>query len=570
MKPAVWLLIIIVSLLLVPGGSAVLVSPESSSGSSYEMAFIPAEVTAGTGDSIDVTLKAITAPNGLIGFNISFYLDNPDVGEIVEVIFPSWVDLRQQSSLPGDEVWCRGADLGDGPGGSDITVLTLRIRADAPGMTGIRIRSGEGYLDDAAGYREYPPPISALLHVGSDPGPTPTPEPTPIPTPEPTPSPQPDTSSVLLAGDEDELSVGQTAVYTVVMENADQGISGYNITGFVSDSSVLEITSVSFPSWANMPEHGPLPAESVWCKAVDLAGDSGTGEVALVMMTVRAVAPGEAGIGILEGHLIDDRQGGLYCPALQDRSITVKEMPPPPQADFFVNQTEGIIPFPVTLTDRSTGTVDAWLWDFGDGTTSSEQHPVHVYQDPGTYSISLTVTNAGGEDHIITDSIITAHPPPPSAAFDADIREGNAPLSISFSDLSSGTIDEWHWMFGDGGESTLENPVYSYTTPGIYTVSLMVRNGGGSDTITKSDYINLLRHFPKPQGGFFPKPQDMTGDRLYEDLDGNGRIGFNDVILFYENIEVLRLGDFGQIELFDYDGNGRIGFNDVVVLYEMV
>lgn len=559
-----------IALLVIPAGSASFVVMDSFSTSSYEMAFTPAEVTADSGDIIEFTLKAVTAPNGLIGFNISLYLDNPEIGEIVQVIFPSWVDLRQQSPIPADEVWCRGGHLGDGPGVSDIPVLTVRIRADAPGTTTIAIRSGEGYLHDEVGYSELPPYASATLHVGSDPGPVPTPEPTPVPTPEPTPTPRPDTSSISLEDGEDLLSVGEESAFTVLMKNVDQGISGYNITGFVSDPSILEITSISFPTWASMAEHGPLPSGSVWCKAVDLSGNSGTGEVALLMMTVRAVAPGDAEIGILEGYLIDDRQGGLYRPALQHRSIRVREIPPPPQADFSLNRTQGIAPFPVELTDRSTGSVDAWLWDFGDGTTSSEQHPVHVYQDPGVYTISLTVINAGGEDRMIKDSIITADPHPPTAAFDADIKEGDAPLSVFFIDLSLGLIDEWHWTFGDGGESTQKNPVYTYTSPGIYTVSLTVRNSGGSDSIRKSDYINLLRQFPNPGGGYFPKPQDLNGDGLYEDLDGNGWIGFNDVVLFYRNIELIRAGDFGQVELFDYDGNGWIGFNDVVVLYEMI
>jgi len=74
--------------------------------------------------------------------------------------------------------------------------------------------------------------------------------------------------------------------------------------------------------------------------------------------------------------------------------------------------------------------------------------------------------------------------------------------------------------------------------------------------------------FPKPDGTTYPVPTDPNGDGLYEDVDGNGRIGFNDVVVYYTNLQFV--ADKEPVEAFDYDGNGRIGFNDVIVLYGMV
>ena len=71
---------------------------------------------------------------------------------------------------------------------------------------------------------------------------------------------------------------------------------------------------------------------------------------------------------------------------------------PAPAADFDVDSLSGRIPFTVNFTDRSSGTIDSWSWDFGDGSISDEQNPVHTYVVPGNYTVSLTVTGPGGSD----------------------------------------------------------------------------------------------------------------------------------------------------------------------------
>jgi PKD repeat protein len=72
--------------------------------------------------------------------------------------------------------------------------------------------------------------------------------------------------------------------------------------------------------------------------------------------------------------------------------------PVPCVADFSASPTSGPAPLKVTFTDQSTGTVDSWNWNFGDGSTSRKQKPSHTYNDPGTYTVSLTVTGPGGSD----------------------------------------------------------------------------------------------------------------------------------------------------------------------------
>jgi PKD repeat protein len=166
--------------------------------------------------------------------------------------------------------------------------------------------------------------------------------------------------------------------------------------------------------------------------------------------------------------------------------------PASPTADFSGTPTSGSAPLTVSFTDSSTGSPTGWSWDFGDGTTSTAQNPDHTYALPGTYSVSLTATNAGGSDtKTLTDYITVSAPASPTADFSASPTSGDAPLAVSFTDSSTGSPTSWSWDFGDGTTSTAQNPDHTYTSPGTYTVSLTASNVTGSDTKTRTDYISV-------------------------------------------------------------------------------
>ncbi len=80
---------------------------------------------------------------------------------------------------------------------------------------------------------------------------------------------------------------------------------------------------------------------------------------------------------------------------------------------------------------------------------------------------------------------------PPTADFSAVPLAGPAPLTVDFTDSSSNNPTSWSWTFGDGGASTLQNPVYTYQNAGTYTVSLTASNTGGSGTKTAANYITV-------------------------------------------------------------------------------
>ena len=160
-----------------------------------------------------------------------------------------------------------------------------------------------------------------------------------------------------------------------------------------------------------------------------------------------------------------------------------------PAADFIGTPTSGIAPLDVSFTDLSTDSIDTWVWDFGDGGSSFLPSPVYTYDTEGTYTVSLTVVGPGGIDEMEKTDYITVSAEAPVADFSGTPTSGEAPLLVSFSDLSSGSIATWDWDFGDGNISTEQNPAHEYLAPGNYTVSLTIVGSGGTDTEVKIDYI---------------------------------------------------------------------------------
>ena len=164
--------------------------------------------------------------------------------------------------------------------------------------------------------------------------------------------------------------------------------------------------------------------------------------------------------------------------------------PPPPVADFSGNPTSGDAPLNVMFSDLSTNNPTSWDWTFGDTGTATAQHPSHTYA-AGTYTVSLTVENAGGSDGETKNNYIAANEPqpnPPVADFSGSPTSGTAPLEVDFTDLSTGSPTSWDWTFGDGGTDTVQHPSHTYAE-GTYTVSLTATNAYGEDTETKTDYI---------------------------------------------------------------------------------
>ncbi len=163
--------------------------------------------------------------------------------------------------------------------------------------------------------------------------------------------------------------------------------------------------------------------------------------------------------------------------------ITVLDVP---TTDFTYSSIEGTVDF----FNQSSGAT-SYLWDFGDGTTSTLVNPTHTYGQDSTYIVTLVASNdCGSVTYTETIVIVTS----PSAGFTSDVTTGCAPLTVQFIDQSTDNVDTWQWNFPGGtpNSSSLPNPVITFDSAGVYDVSLTVINGAGSNTAIQNGYIEVF------------------------------------------------------------------------------
>ena len=130
-------------------------------------------------------------------------------------------------------------------------------------------------------------------------------------------------------------------------------------------------------------------------------------------------------------------------------------------------------------------TVNTLTWNFGDSSTSTGPDPLHIYNEPGQYSVSLIITTDRGCVDTVTKTIAISN-------FKADFTYLDFPCndSVYFTDNSlqiGDTANQWNWNFGDGGSSTNTDPIYVYNTGGNFTIKLIASTKKGcTDTVTKT------------------------------------------------------------------------------------
>ena len=147
---------------------------------------------------------------------------------------------------------------------------------------------------------------------------------------------------------------------------------------------------------------------------------------------------------------------------IDDTTITI-EVYPNPIADFAYDAGCDFIVDFTDLSVANTTSITSWNWSFGEGGGSTVQHPTYTYTSAGTYNVTLVVTNDNGCVDSVTLPVVV--PEMPIASFSADTAcEGNPTQFTDLSVSNSSPLISWNWDFGDGGTSTVQNPVYTYTT----------------------------------------------------------------------------------------------------------
>jgi len=211
----------------------------------------------------------------------------------------------------------------------------------------------------------------------------------------------------------------------------------------------------------------------------------------------------------------------------------------PPSAAFNASVTSGCAPLLVSFTDLSTGNPESWNWDLGNGTFSTLQNPSVTYITPGTYTITLTATNAAGTNSIVQTNYIKVYDKP-DVNFSASDTVGCIPFSVSFTDESSSgqenNITAWEWSFDDGPVSYEQQPRHQFNRPGNFNIALKVTTAAGCfnvlnklayikarDTVHTNFYFSPPTQCRPPETiSFYNSTQgDSTLNYLWDFGDGN-------------------------------------------------
>ncbi len=201
------------------------------------------------------------------------------------------------------------------------------------------------------------------------------------------------------------------------------------------------------------------------------------------------------------------------------------------KADFTYEQT---IQFTGTATDSDGDAISAWHWNFGDGSTSDVQNPTHRYPNGGTFTVTLTVTDARGVTGSKSKTLTVEGPPnvPPTAAFTWTPESPAQNQAVTFtstvtdSDQPAGTAFTYAWDFGDTATSTVANPQHAFVNKQTYTVKLTVTDAQ-SASVTVEHAISVGNTAPTIATLTAAPTAPTTGDSVtftaggYADADGD-------------------------------------------------
>jgi PKD repeat protein len=287
-----------------------------------------------------------------------------------------------------------------------------------------------------------------------------------------------------------------------------------------------------------------------------------------------------------------DASGHVYVPDRNNKRIQkFAPGPYPPEASFRTNVTSGVAPFAVRFVDTSANMPTAWYWDFGDGTSATDQHPVHTFESPGDYTVQLTVVSRFGSNST-TKGVRGLYPLPyisfsppdealiplnpvivvsicyPAPVYESDLdamlatiilkkRDTGEPATPTQS-MNNQTLyhrNEFGILFA---LEKIQNRSYTNLAPSTwydlyYGEDIIARYSTGQDSLVI------------PINGFTDSPTDPDSDGLFEDLNANNFADWDDAVVLFWNTDWIQ--DNEPVSGFDFNYNGFIDWDDAVVLF---
>jgi PKD repeat protein len=197
------------------------------------------------------------------------------------------------------------------------------------------------------------------------------------------------------------------------------------------------------------------------------------------------------------GSIIDPCTGYFFGET-EDYIVNIITAFPPPVAAFTASNTSILANSSVNFTDQTSNAPTSWNWTFSGGSpsTSNVQNPTNIlYSTPGCYAVQLIAISANGQDTTTQTCYINVATIPPIAEFSSNVSTLLLNGSVNYTDQSSNDPTSWEWTFygANPGTSSIQNPSnIAYNSVNCFDVKLKVSNSAGSDSITKSCYINVV------------------------------------------------------------------------------
>jgi gliding motility-associated-like protein len=195
------------------------------------------------------------------------------------------------------------------------------------------------------------------------------------------------------------------------------------------------------------------------------------------------------------------------CRMVED-SIEITIIPSPTPSFTFI---EDCFNETTVFTDGSTsvGSVVAWEWDFGDG-TSNQQNPSHIFSTEGTQAVTLVVTSNNGCTDTLTQNVLVHYLPIAAFTSPNPCLNGGTDFEDQ-STVTASSIVSWDWSFGDGGSDVVQDPTHQYAAAGSYSVTLIVESAFGClDTVTNGTTV-----LPGPVASFTSNDNTVS---LFEEV----------------------------------------------------
>ena len=256
-----------------------------------------------------------------------------------------------------------------------------------------------------------------------------------------------------------------------------------------------------------------------------------------------------------------------YCSSVTSTAVQISA---PTPTIGFTGEGSGCAPLTVQFNNLSTY-ASSFRWEFSDGSVRSDDSPVHVFNEPGVYDVTLYVEGFEGTELMETHSAVVEVFPTAEAAFTLNPNHVMVPgQPVFFLNLSE-SASEYMWDFGDGATSISETPVHEYLEPGVYDVTLTANNVWGcSTTYTLPEAVwaeaGGMMVFPN---AFTPSSTGSTGG--YYDPHGYDNDVFRPMHAGVESYELMVFTKWGEMIFHSndvtvgWDGyvQGRLAATDV-------